>query len=159
MNWENRFRETASGVLALLSMADLFQLALFGISQFCSTCSRSNTCWTATTLSRTETIAFLIEPQNGNSTAVVMFLSKENWNFRNQIQCHPKIWGGEWTEVIPVLVLGCAWGLLKDQFYRWLHKQTLAATVFRPSATVSRIGLMESRLHHCHCRGGPPPPG
>ncbi len=34
--------------------------------------------------------------------------------------------------------------------------------VFRPSATVSRIGLMESRLRrHCHCRccwcGGPPP--
>ncbi len=35
-------------------------------------------------------------------------------------------------------------------------------SVFRPSATVSRIGLMESRL--CRCRGGPPsqladPPG
>ncbi len=29
--------------------------------------------------------------------------------------------------------------------------------VFRPSATVSRIGLMESCTYHCHCRGGPPP--
>ncbi len=27
---------------------------------------------------------------------------------------------------------------------------------FRPSVAVSRIGLMESRLHRCH--GGPPPP-
>ncbi len=27
---------------------------------------------------------------------------------------------------------------------------------FRLSATVSRIGLMASRVHHCH--GGPPPP-
>ena len=32
---------------------------------------------------------------------------------------------------------------------------------FRPSATVSRIGLMESHVHHHHRhhRGGPPPPG
>ena len=31
-------------------------------------------------------------------------------------------------------------------------------TLFRPSATVSRIDLMESRLHRrCRCRGGPPP--
>ncbi len=28
---------------------------------------------------------------------------------------------------------------------------------FRPSATVSRIGLMESRVHHHRCHGGPPP--
>ncbi len=30
------------------------------------------------------------------------------------------------------------------------------ASLFRPSATVSRMGLMVSRL--CHCCGGPPPP-
>ncbi len=29
--------------------------------------------------------------------------------------------------------------------------------VFRPSATVSRIGLMESRMCRCHWHGGPPP--
>ncbi len=28
--------------------------------------------------------------------------------------------------------------------------------VFRPSATLCRIGLMESHLH-CRCHGGPPP--
>ena len=30
--------------------------------------------------------------------------------------------------------------------------------IFRPSATVSRIGLMESHTCHCHWCGGPPPP-
>ena len=36
---------------------------------------------------------------------------------------------------------------------------SLSSSVFRPSATSCRIGLMESRLRRCHrCRGGPPPP-
>ncbi len=37
--------------------------------------------------------------------------------------------------------------------------QTVSASVFRPSTTVSRIGLMKSRLR-CRCRwcGGLPPP-
>ncbi len=38
------------------------------------------------------------------------------------------------------------------QVHLWAHFHW----VFRPSATVSQIGLMESHL--CHCRGGPPPP-
>ncbi len=38
------------------------------------------------------------------------------------------------------------------------HTVRIGVPVFRPSATVSRIGLMESRVHrHHHCRGGPPP--
>ena len=33
----------------------------------------------------------------------------------------------------------------------------MAEEFFRPSATLCRIGLMESRLHHHCCHGGPPP--
>ncbi len=36
-------------------------------------------------------------------------------------------------------------------------KQGVNSHVFRPSATVSQIGLMESHLCH-HCHGGTPPP-
>ncbi len=37
-----------------------------------------------------------------------------------------------------------------------VFKRIYLVLLFRPSATVSRIGLMESCLRHCHCRGGPP---
>ncbi len=38
------------------------------------------------------------------------------------------------------------------------HYFSKHVNVFRPSATVSRNGLMESRVRrHHHCRGGPPP--
>ncbi len=43
----------------------------------------------------------------------------------------------------------CAWTLL-------IAMRKIAILFFRPSVTVSRIGLMESRLRHCY--GGPPPP-
>ncbi len=39
-----------------------------------------------------------------------------------------------------------------------LRTESEIRTLFRPSATVSRIGLMESRVRcRHHCRGGPPP--
>ncbi len=40
-----------------------------------------------------------------------------------------------------------------DVTQHWVHFQL---SVFRPSATVSRIGLMESCTCHCHWCGGPP---
>ncbi len=43
-----------------------------------------------------------------------------------------------------------------DQCLRTAEDLRHRLLVFRPSATVSRIGLMESRVHH-HCHGGPPP--
>ena len=42
-------------------------------------------------------------------------------------------------------------------FHPWYMPTICMCDVFRPSATLCRIGLMESRT--CHCRGGPSPPG
>ncbi len=42
---------------------------------------------------------------------------------------------------------------------KFLLSELCSMSLFRPSATVSRIGLMVSRLcRRWHCRGGPPPP-
>ncbi len=45
----------------------------------------------------------------------------------------------------------------KNKSFRQISP-AVSCRVFRPSATVSRIGLVESRLHHCCWCGGPPPP-
>ncbi len=62
-----------------------------------------------------------------------------------------------WGEAIDVVRQVCAHG--KWKFCRWVlpessHSRT---KIFRPSATVSRIGPMESCMCH-RCRRGPPPP-
>ncbi len=68
--------------------------------------------------------------------------------------CRPRCrWWCRWRNFV-VVYAGVP---LKKASWPKITASNGCSSVFRPSATVSRIGLMESRLHrHCHWCGGPP---
>ncbi len=119
---------------------------------FCSSRRRLNS-WFFRTLRRGS--VFLLHSASEMSTAHQRNVS-DRWlqkriYFKNESWMEFSIFGSQVRARQQSHCVDLRWSML------WWD-ETIFAEFFRPSTTVSRIGLMESRLRR-PCRGGPPPPG